>query len=90
MSGNEGQGGLDRPVPVGGVHVGMADAGGRHLHQDAVAPQLEGERLLERADDLGLHVGHQTPPGDLVAPAHQAGSGQNGAAATPVASVSKR
>ena len=33
VAGDEGQGGLDRPVAVGGVQVGVAHARGDHLHQ---------------------------------------------------------
>ena len=59
VAGNEGRCGLDRPVAVGGVDVGVAEPRCLHLHPDL--PRLEwrardildGEWEVKRADDRG-------------------------------------
>ena len=61
MAGNKWRIGLDRPVAVGGVQVGVADPGGGDLDQN-LAPGgarhldlLEGQGLTELTNDGGFH-----------------------------------
>ena len=61
MPGGERQGGLDRPVTVGGVDVGVAQAGGLDPDDDlartglGLGHLLDGERCGEVVDDGSLH-----------------------------------
>ncbi|MNF91961.1 hypothetical protein D3C84_745850 [compost metagenome] len=69
VAGNEGRLGLDRPVALGSVQVGVADAAGGDLHQ-----QLSGtggghrdfadlQRFAERGDNSRFHrLGHDGGP----------------------------
>src|SRR5690606_16961625 len=55
VAGDEGRRGLDRPVTLCGVQVGVADTGVRHLHQRLVGARLGDVELpdLQRAPELG-------------------------------------
>ena len=60
---------LQRPVAVGGMQICVTDAAGLSLDQDLAGPGrgdiplLQLQRLLERRDDSGLHLGgHSDPP----------------------------
>ena len=61
VTGNERRGGLDRPVTVGGVDVGVTQARGLDLDQDLAGAGdglrhlLDAERLGEIVDDCCLH-----------------------------------
>ena len=60
---DEGQGGLERPIALGGVQVGVTDAAGLGLDQDLARaggrdiPFLDLQRFLERRDHGALHLG---------------------------------
>jgi len=62
MPRREWQPGLQQPVFIGGVQVGMADAAGLGLHQDLAPTRCgdvefpEDERLAELLDDDGVHL----------------------------------
>jgi len=65
MAGNEGRVRLDRPVAIGGVQVGMADAGRFVLDEDLARSRLRNghlldhQRLAEFTDDGSFHhLGH--------------------------------
>ena len=61
MAGNEGRVGLDRPVALGRVQIGVAHAGRGDLHEDLARSDrwdrclLNDQRLAECADDGRLH-----------------------------------
>jgi hypothetical protein len=66
---DEGRAWLDRPVALGGMQIGVADAGGRDFHQDLIVGRLRDghffdcQRLAEFADDSRLHgLGHDILP----------------------------
>ncbi|MCY1240223.1 hypothetical protein D9M72_530600 [compost metagenome] len=48
VAGDEGQGGFDRPVAVGGVQVGMADARGFDLYLDLAGAGLGNRNFVDR------------------------------------------
>jgi hypothetical protein len=62
VSGYEGHGWLHRPIPVGGVDVGVAQTAGFHTHQNLAWPRLrdrailDGQRTIERPDDCCSHA----------------------------------
>ena len=74
VAGDERRVRLDRPVALGGVQVGVADARGVDRHLDHAGARLgdrhlvDGQRLAELANDGGFHgLGHiDIPPGCLV------------------------
>ena len=80
VSRNEGRAGLHRPVAIGGVQVGVADARGLDLHQDAARRDfrdrhfLDRQRLAEGTHHRRLHgLRHGRPPPlhrDLTVDAH--------------------
>ena len=61
VAGNEREFGLEGPVAVGGVEIGVADAAGFGLDQDLAGTGrrnvqlLEHQRLAELFDDGGVH-----------------------------------
>jgi len=61
VAGDEGQGRLDRPVAIGGMQVGVADARGNHLDQHLPGRHfrhghfLDLQRLSKLEDDGGFH-----------------------------------
>ncbi|MGY4623547.1 hypothetical protein ACVWY3_001303 [Bradyrhizobium sp. USDA 4486] len=68
MAGNEGRHRLHRPVAVGGVQVGVADAARFDLDQDLARTGLrhrhilDHQRLAELFDDGGFHGRHESAP----------------------------
>ncbi len=66
---DERQGRLDRPISLGRMQVGVADAGGGDLHQDLAGAGhrhldfLEAQRLAEGVYHCGFHgLGHRLAP----------------------------
>ena len=75
MPRDEGRLRLQRPVAIGGVQIGVADAAGLGLDEDLARPGggdipfLKFQRLFEGCDDSRMHLlGHGVPPSGFGGP----------------------